>query len=105
MAENPGRYQADSPAPERWNEFLANLRQMWTTGPNWTPDDMRFVQTPVLVLDGPEEEVIDIDHVRLLADLLPNGTLELMPGTGHFAMIDHPEAFARIVRDYLDREM
>jgi pimeloyl-ACP methyl ester carboxylesterase len=104
MAENPARYQADSPAPERWDEFLVNLRQMWTTEPNWTREEMRSIQTPILVLDGLEEEVIDIDHVRLLAELLPNGTLELMPGTGHFAMIDRSEEFARIVVDYLDRE-
>ncbi len=77
---------------------------MWTTEPNWTQEEMRSIQTPILVLDGLEEEVIDIDHVRLLAELLPNGTLELMPGTGHFAMIDQPEAFARIVVNYLDRE-
>jgi len=104
IAENPARYQADSPAPERWDEFLANLRQMWTTEPNWTQEEMRSIQTPILVLDGLEEEVIDIDHVRLLAELLPNGTLELMPGTGHFAMIDRSEEFARIVVNYLDRE-
>lgn len=101
MAENPGRYQADSPHPERWDEFLANLRETWTTEPNWTQDEMRSIQTPILVLDGIDEEVIDIDHVCLLADLLPNGTLELMPGTGHFAMIDNPAEFTRIVLDYL----
>ncbi len=102
MAENPGRYQADSPAPERWDEFLANLHQMWTTEPNWTRDDMRSIQTPILVLDGIEEEVIDIDHVRLLAKLLPNGTLELMPSTGHFAMVDQPAEFTQIVLNYLE---
>ncbi len=101
MAENPGRYQEQSPQPERWDEFLANLRQMWTTEPNWTQEDMRSIQTPILVLDGIEEEVIDIGHVRLLAALLPNGTLELMPDTGHFAMIDQPVEFTRIVTDYL----
>lgn len=63
---------------------------------------MRSIQTPILVLDGIEEEVIDIDHVRLLAELLPNGVLQLMPGTGHFAMIDQPDEFARIVVEYLD---
>ena len=65
---------------------------------------MRSIQTPILVLDGIDEEVIDIDHVRLLADLLPNGELLLMPGTGHFAMVDQPAEFTLIVVDYLDRQ-
>lgn len=104
IAENPGRYQEQSPHPERWDEVLANLRTMWTTEPNWTADEMRSIRTPVLVLDGLDEEVIDIEHVRLLAELLPNGTLELMPGTGHFAMIDQPKEFTRIVSEYLARD-
>lgn len=104
IAEHPGRYLEQSPHPERWEEFLANSRRMWASEPNWTEDDMRSIQTPILVLDGIEEEVIEIDHARLLAELLPNGTLELMPGTGHFAMIDQPDEFARIVTEYLERD-
>jgi pimeloyl-ACP methyl ester carboxylesterase len=100
--EGPKRYRDQSPHPERREELLANIRQTWTTEPAWTHDQMRSIQTPILVLDGIDEEVIDIDHVRLLADLLPNGDLVLMPGTGHFAMIDQPAEFIRIVVDYLD---
>lgn len=102
FAESPKRYREQSPHPERWDEFMANLHQMYATEPNWTRDEIASIQTPILVLDGIDEEVIDIDHVRLLADLLPNGELLLMPGTGHFAMVDQPEAFTRIVGEYLD---
>ncbi|MCA9861202.1 MAG: alpha/beta hydrolase, partial [Thermomicrobiales bacterium] len=86
--EGPRRYQEHSPHPERWDELLANLRNMWTTEPNWTPAEIASIETPVLVLDGLDEEVIDIEHARLMADLLPNGELLLMPDTGHFAMYD-----------------
>jgi pimeloyl-ACP methyl ester carboxylesterase len=102
ITENPGRYQQQSPQPERWDEFLANLRQLWTAEPDWTADEMGSIQTPILVLDGIEDEIIDLDHARRLAELLPNGMLELMPCTGHFAMIDQPAEFSRIMVDYLD---
>jgi pimeloyl-ACP methyl ester carboxylesterase len=102
MAESPQRFREQSPHPERQDEILGNLRQMWTAEPTWTADQMRSIETPVLVLDGVDEEVIDIDHVRLLADLLPNGELLLMPDTGHFAMIDQPAEFTKVVVDYLD---
>jgi pimeloyl-ACP methyl ester carboxylesterase len=100
--EYPRRYQEQSPHPERWDELNTVMQQLYAVEPNWTHDQMRSIQTPILVLDGLEEEVIDVDHARLLAELLPNGTLELMPGTGHFAMIDQPAEFSRIVVDYLD---
>ena len=102
FAESPKRYREQSPHPERWDEFMANLRQTYATEPTWTQDEMASIQTPILVLDGIDEEVIDIDHVRLLAELLSNGELHLMPGTGHFAMVDQPDEFTRIVVDYLD---
>lgn len=100
--EYPRRYQEQSPHPERWDELNSVMHQLYSVEPHWTHDQMRSIETPILVLDGLDEEVIDIDHARLLADLLPNGTLELLPGTGHFAMIDQPAEFARIVVDYLD---
>jgi pimeloyl-ACP methyl ester carboxylesterase len=103
FAQSPKRYREQSPHPERWDEFMANLHQMYAAEPNWTRQEMASIQTPVLVLDGIDEEVIDIDHVRVLAELLPNGELLLMPGTGHFAMVDQPEEFTRIVVEYLDR--
>jgi pimeloyl-ACP methyl ester carboxylesterase len=102
VAENTKRYQEQSPHPERWDELNTVMQRLYSTEPNWTQDDMRSIQTSILVLDGIEEEVVDINHVRLLAELLPNGTLELMPGTGHFAMIDQPAEFTRIVVEYLD---
>jgi pimeloyl-ACP methyl ester carboxylesterase len=104
QAESIKRYRAQSPHPDRWDDFMVNLRNLYNSEPNWTQDEMRSIPTPVLVLDGVDEEVIDIDHARLLADLLPNGELQLMPGTGHFAMIDQPDEFARVVVEYIDRQ-
>jgi len=102
FTESPKRYREQSPHPERWDEFMANLQLLYRSEPNWTGDEMRSIQTAILVLDGVDEEVIDINHVRLLAHLLPNARLFLMPGTGHFAMVDQPEEFTRIVVEYLD---
>lgn len=100
--EGPRRYREQSPHPERWEEMVENIRQTWLTEPAWTQDEIASIQTPTLVLDGIDEEVIDIDHARLMAELLPNSALILMPGTGHFAMYDQSEEFTRIVVDYLD---
>lgn len=95
-------YLTTSPAPERWDEFLANISNMWATEPNWTMEQIASIGTPFLVLDGAEEEAIDLNQTRLMAELMPNATLMLMEGTGHFAMIEQPEKFNRIVLDYLD---
>jgi pimeloyl-ACP methyl ester carboxylesterase len=95
-------YLALSPQPERWDEFLANITNMWATEPNYTEDQLRAITTPFLILDGEEEEAIDLNQTKLMAELIPNSELILMPDTGHFAMFEQPEEFNQIILDYLE---
>jgi pimeloyl-ACP methyl ester carboxylesterase len=94
-------YQVLSPAPERWDEFLNNIGTMWATLPNYTEDELMAITTPFLILDGEKEEAIDLNQTKLMALLMPNAELKLMPGTGHFAMMEQPDEFNTIVMDYL----
>lgn len=94
-------YQKLAPQPERWDEFLANISHMWATEPNYTEDQLKSITTPFLILDGAKEEAIDLNQTKLMALLIPNAKLVIMPDTGHFAMFEQPAEFNRIVLDYL----
>ncbi len=94
-------YLTMSPHPERWDEFLANISNMWATEPNWTMEQIASITTQFLILDGTEEEAIDLNQTKLMAVLMPNAELVLIPGTGHFAMFEKPGEFNKIVLDYL----
>jgi pimeloyl-ACP methyl ester carboxylesterase len=94
-------YKALSPAPERWDEFLANIGTMWATLPNYTEEQLKSITTPFLILDGAREEAIDLNQTKLMALLIPGAELMIMPDTGHFAMFEQPEEFNQIVLDYL----
>jgi len=94
-------YQRLSPHPERWDEFLGNISNMWATEPNYTEEQLRSITTPFLILDGAKEEAIDLNQTKLMALLVPGAELVIMPDTGHFAAFEQPEEFARIVLDYL----
>ena len=94
-------YQELSPEPERWDEFLANISTMWASQPNYTEEQLRSITTPILVLDGAKEEAIDLNQTKLMALLIPEVEIEIMPDTGHFALFEQPEEFSRIVLDFL----
>ena len=94
-------YQKNSPAPERWDEFLANISNMWATEPNYTEEQLKSITTPILVLDGAKEEAIDLNQTKLMALLIPGAELILMPDTGHMALFEQPEEFLQITEDYL----
>lgn len=90
-----------SPAPENLDAFVANISNMWATEPNYSVEDMQSITTPVLILDGLEEEAIYPEHDLEMAELIPTADLILMNGIGHFAMWDKTDAFNKIVLDYL----
>lgn len=95
-------YQQNSPEPEKWDAFLANIGNMWATQPNYTDEQLTTITTPFLILDGANEEAIDLNQTKLMALLIPNAELVIMPETGHFALFEQPEEFTKIVLDYLD---
>lgn len=95
-------YQENSPAPERWDEFVTNISNMWATLPNYTDEQLTAITTPILVLDGANEEAIDLNQTKWMAMLIPGAELMIMPDTGHFAMFEQPEEFSRITLEFLE---
>jgi len=102
IARASEEYQQNSPAPERWDEFVANISNMWATLPNYTDEQLTTITTPFLILDGQKEEAIDLNQTKLMGLLIPGAELILMPDTGHFAMFEQPDEFNQIVLDFLD---
>lgn len=77
------------------------LFSLSAAAPNFLDDELRGITTPPLVLDGAEEELILPDEPRRMAALIPGAELAIMPGTGHFAPFEQPEAFNAIVLEFL----
>ena len=101
VERNAQDYQKLSPHPERWEEFLENISHMWATEPNYTEEQLGSITTPILILDGAKEEAIDLNQTKLMALLIPGAELVIIPDTGHFAMMEKPDEFNRIVLDFL----
>jgi 3-oxoadipate enol-lactonase len=55
---------------------------------------------PTLVLCG-ERDRFNLKLSRELAEALPAARFEVVPGAGHVANLDNPEAFNRLLREFL----
>ncbi len=97
-------YHRLSPEPQRFEELVATLDALYRVAPNYSEAELGSIGVPVLVLDGAEEEFIEPEHTRRLAELIPGAELLLMPGTGHFAPFAQPAEFNRIVLAFLAGE-
>jgi len=53
---------------------------------------------PTLVIHGTEDQLLPVENGRLLASLIPGSELEILEGTGHMFVWEHPERSAELVR-------
>ena len=51
---------------------------------------------------GTEDRVTPRDVAIRFLDGIPSATIRLVPECGHAPMLEHPEAFARVVGEFLD---
>lgn len=59
------------------------------------------VRTPTLVVWGKEDRIAPLDCGRRYQELIPGARLATIDHCGHMPEMEHPEAFAGLVREYL----
>ena len=67
-------------------------------------DEAAAIRAPALVIWGEDDEVTPLAHAQQIADTVPGARLETIPGAGHIANLDRPEAFNRLLADFLDAQ-
>lgn len=66
------------------------------------PEDyIRKVTQPALVVNGKLDKVVQLDCAYKLLELIDNSTGYILPNCGHWAMIEHPQKFARVALSFL----
>jgi pimeloyl-ACP methyl ester carboxylesterase len=61
--------------------------------------DLRRIEVPVHILIGTEDKVVEQERQgKALADLLPDGRLTVVEGSGHMLHHSHPDEVVRAVR-------
>ena len=59
------------------------------------------VRSPVLVINGKEDKVVPLANAYRFLELIPDSWGWIVPHCGHWAMVEHPDAFARICLAFL----
>jgi pimeloyl-ACP methyl ester carboxylesterase len=59
------------------------------------------IKAPVLLVWGSEDDAAPLSHGVTMQRLIPDAGLVTFEGAGHFAYLDQPDRFCRIVRHFL----
>jgi len=100
--ENAGKdYERLSKTPKEFNDFVTQISQMWATQPDYKPDQLAKIKSPVAIADGEHDEAIKQEHNTEMAKAIPGAKLVILPGLSHFAMLQDPAAFNHAVLEFL----
>jgi 3-oxoadipate enol-lactonase len=85
--------------------FAKMARRAQLLGSTDIAADCRRVTAPTLVVTGESrfDHVVPVDSTREYLRVIPGSRQVVMPGTGHLGSITRAEAFAQIVRAFVER--
>lgn len=59
------------------------------------------VRAPTLIVWGTKDDAVPVAHARTMAAKIPDAGLVLFEGAGHFAYLDEPDRFCRVLNHFL----
>lgn len=71
------------PQPERWEEFSAKLKSMWSITSILQPEDLAKIECPVLLLFGDRDLFCTKEHIAHIYKGLPRAQLNIFPNSTH----------------------
>ena len=99
-----GFYEAASPdGPGHWPDYIAKMKQMWSTEPRISTDDLGRITARALVAVG-DDDMIPVEHAAEMYRSITNSELAVIPGTSHAALMEKPELVNKVVLDFLKNE-
>ncbi len=97
-------YSEHSTTPKEYDAFVDQISKMWADQPNWTDDQLKVIDTPVLVVDGDHDEAIKRAHTEYIAATIPRAGLLILPNVSHFAFLQDPDQFNFAILHFLGDE-
>lgn len=95
-------YAELSATPAAFDEFAEAVGLMQRTQPNYTAEDLARIRVPVAIVQSEHDEFIKREHAEYLASI-PGAEFVLLPGVSHFAPIQRPAEFNRVMLAFLGR--
>lgn len=84
-----------------WLRSARAIQGMLRDGGDVTEEEMQTISVPTLIVWGQEDAVFPIRNADRLSLDIKGSIKVVFPETGHLSQLEKPEAFNKIVRDFL----
>jgi len=96
-------YAALSPDPGGFEAMRDDLGVMQAGQPDYGPDQLRQISVPVWSVLGEYDEFIEREHAEYIARTILGARFVLLPDVSHFAPLQRPDEFNRVMLAFLDQ--
>jgi pimeloyl-ACP methyl ester carboxylesterase len=96
-------YAQLSATPDQFDAFVEAVGLMQKTQPNYSADDLAAIHVPVAIAQSEHDEFIKREHAEYLVRSIPGAEFIVLPAVSHFAPLQRPEQFNRVMRAFLDK--
>jgi pimeloyl-ACP methyl ester carboxylesterase len=76
---------------------------MQRTQPNYSTGELAQIRVPIAIVQSEHDEFIKREHAVYLAKSIPEAELIELPGVSHFAPLQRPNQFNRVMLSFLGR--
>ena len=96
-------YARLSTTPDQFKAFAEAVGQMMKTEPNYSAQDLADITAPVLIVHAEHDEFIKREHAEYLARSIRGAELIVLRDVSHFAPLQRPEKFNKVMLGFLAR--
>jgi pimeloyl-ACP methyl ester carboxylesterase len=96
-------YAQLSATPDQFEAFVEAVSLMMRTQPNYSARDLADIRVPVAIVQSEHDEFIKPEHADYLARSIPGAEFILLPGVSHFAPLQRPGQFNKVMLAFLDK--
>jgi pimeloyl-ACP methyl ester carboxylesterase len=102
MAQAEADYRRLSPTPDGFGTLRNALGKLYSNEPNLDPEDIKTIKAPTVIAFGQYEQFIKREHFEMLAKLIPNARLVMLPNVSHGGPLQDPAHFHEALMTLLD---
>ena len=83
------------------DDYVESAERIYQTEPRIVGDRLGAIRCPTLVVQGEDDDWGGVEHARMIRDSIRDAELDLLPGVGHEAHREDPEAFNGRLQGFL----
>lgn len=89
--------------PGWWKELMRQIVENNTRNPTWTPEDLRRISCPALLIAGENDPFATLEQMATMKREIPGAEWLIVNHAGHPVHFEHPEIVGPRILDFLRR--